>query len=485
MTDEEAKPKEKKFKDVAVVRRGHEIVLPEGMGYNQGIEWLQRRRDEDEKIVAVQEDVDAYPMEGGYAFMRALQRTYGFTSLINTPTMFGPKPPQLIGLEIGIGETAQVPWGRMQVPDVEGWIGTTIATKDNDRFVFRIVGEVKQKEKHKVAALAALTRKIVAEESIYRGQAIRVKFQDPTEETADPYISPRFMDTSGVRANELVFSDEVMEQVNTSLFTPIERTELCRKYGIPRKRGVLLEGPYGTGKTLTAFVTAAKAVQNGWTFVYLDNVAQLKQAIMFAKQYEPAVIFAEDIDQVIGDQDRDEETNEILNTIDGVISKTSEILVCLTTNHVETINQAMLRPGRLDAVISVRPPDATAAEKLIRLYARGLLEKKQDLSGVGELIAGQQPAVIREAVERAKLRAVARLKEGEALTLRAADLELASKSMLSHLELLVPLEEDGRSDVEKAADSLADAYREVAEKNTQPQAANGAGQRRQLPSSTQ
>jgi SpoVK/Ycf46/Vps4 family AAA+-type ATPase len=68
---------------------------------------------------------------------------------------------------------------------------------------------------------------------------------------------------------------------------------------VPLKRGVLLEGPYGTGKTLTAFVTAKKCVENGWTFIMLDRVAALKEALTFARMYAPAVVFAEDIDRSV------------------------------------------------------------------------------------------------------------------------------------------------------------------------------------------
>jgi transitional endoplasmic reticulum ATPase len=68
-----------------------------------------------------------------------------------------------------------------------------------------------------------------------------------------------------------------------------------------------------------------------------------------------------------------------LNEIDGVESKGKELITILTSNHAENINQAMLRPGRLDAVLSIQAPDAFAAEKLIRLYARGLILERESL----------------------------------------------------------------------------------------------------------
>jgi hypothetical protein len=89
-------------------------------------------------------------------------------------------------------------------------------------------------------------------------------------------------------------------------------------------------------------------------------------------------------------------------------------------------------------VISVMPPDAKAASKLVRLYARGLVSESEDLSEVGTELDGQIPAVIREVVERSKLAAISRLKEGEALELISKDLVVAARGMKHHLELMAP-----------------------------------------------
>lgn len=152
--------------------------------------------------------------------------------------------------------------------------------------------------------------------------------------------------------------------------------------------------------------------------------------------------------------DRDEKMDAILNTIDGVDTKGMELVVVLTTNHVDTIEPAMMRPGRLDAVISVTAPDAAAVTKLIRLYARGQLDPNTDLTRVGEKLEGQIPAVIREVVERSKLAAIHRMNADEDLTLQSADLEIAANQMLNHVRLMTPKPIDARSDREKAADTL-------------------------------
>ncbi len=176
---------------------------------------------------------------------------------------------------------------------------------------------------------------------------------------------------------------------------------------------------------------------NGLRHFAVDTVRNLQPAIYFAQQYQPAVIFAEDIDRVVEGSARTDDVDAILNSIDGVDTKGSELIVVLTTNHIERINRAMLRPGRLDAVVSVRPPDAEAAQRLLRLYGRGLIPEDAKLLTVGGMLEGQIPAVIREVVERSKFSAITRL-DGGALSLTEADLVTAATGMLNQVKLVAP-----------------------------------------------
>ncbi len=433
---------------VELERAGKKITLPEGMSFEDGILWLQRKREEDQRVVTVSEEVSGYPLDAGIAVMRALERSRGFLGLESTKSMFGENPPAMITVETGVEETTQVPWGRVTVPGIEGYLETGLTLRDG-RPVLQIGGQVKQKHRSEVASLIAEARQLLKAESIYRGKAIRVRFPQAGE-PPNPKLMPRFIDLRRVREDELTFPTAVAEQVRTSLFTPIERTEACRRAGIPLKRGVLLEGPFGVGKTLTAYVTAKKCAENGWTFIYLETVGDLQQAIAFAKEYQPACIFAEDLDRAVSG-DRSVSMDAILNTIDGIESKGTEVMVVLTTNDVEAVNRAMLRPGRLDAVISVTPPDAAAAVRLVRTYGRGLIREGEDLAPVGEALAGRIPAVIREVVERAKLQSVAC---GGEVELLASNLLAAASGMARQLELLDNDADEPMDDVEVFAEAF-------------------------------
>jgi transitional endoplasmic reticulum ATPase len=422
--------------DVAIGNDGHKIILPSkpvNMDLGTAIKTLERKLKEENQEVGVDERVDAFPLDGAVAFHKAMQQMFGWVTAVPTPGFFGPQPPRTIDVEIGFNQRISVIWGRFELPGIDGHVECGgYSTPNGPRFI--ITGKVRRKHHKIIRLLAETTRAIVARDSIYRGKAIRLTVNDDGDVDWDNGIS--FSDLSGVHPDHLVFSAATEIQIATSLWTPIEQTERCRLHGIPLKRGILMEGPYGTGKSLASAVTAVKAVANRWTFLSVDKVTGLAEALHFARKYQPCVIFAEDIDRVMNGSDRDDEIDDILNTIDGIESKSTEIMVVLTTNHVERITRAMLRPGRLDAIISIQPPDAEAVRKLVRLYGHGLVKPDDRLEAAGEALAGAIPAVISECVQRAKLVAIRRRPTDDGLLITDADIADAALGLQPHVTLL-------------------------------------------------
>lgn len=429
----EAKASEWKWQKMDVEASGEKIIIPDGMNYAEARHWLTVREQAESVKVGLNESFNVFPLEGALAFAKALDRKFGFYEKVAIEGFFKDTPPQMIGVETGVGKVTQVPWGRVQMPGLSGFMETGIGW-DGPRPIFKVVGEIKQGDKRIAEEVFELTREILKSESIYKGHALRIRFPAYGEDW-DVSMAPKFMDLLGVKSSDLILPALVDHLVRTAILTPIRHTQMCVSQGIPLKRGILLEGPYGTGKTLTARVVAKACEDNEWTFLYLESVAHLERAILFARQYEPCVIFAEDIDRVVSGE-RSVSMDAILNTIDGVDTKSSKIMVVLTTNHVENINVAMLRPGRLDAVISVTPPDAEAVQRLVRHYARGLIAADADLSGIGQKLNGQIPASIREVVERSKLAVIDRTAGKGPFTLTSPDLEVTADGMLNHLKLL-------------------------------------------------
>lgn len=424
--------------DVGIEYSGRAITLPEDpekMPTLKAIEALQRKHRDEMQAFDLHEIIDAYPLDAAVAFVRAMQNLYGWAS--SQGTFFGN--PKMMSVKTGWRDedVVQVPMGRFMLPGIEEPItGEAYDSK------FVIHGTFRKKDRHILLALATETRRLVREQSIYRGKAIRLTVDSYGEPDTDK--PPTFLNVEDTTEDALIFDKDIEEQINTSILVPIKHTDACRSNKIPLKRGVLLEGPYGTGKSLTARMTANACEKNGFTFILLDDVKGLRTALEFANRYAPAVVFAEDIDRVMSE--RDDAANDLINTIDGVVSKNAEIMTILTTNFAEKLDPVILRPGRLDAVISLRAPSREAVERLLRSYAGKLLAKDQKVVSAANELAGQIPATIRECVERAKLGMIGR---GDT-KLSDQDLVTAAQTMKAHLALL-----NRKTPKESHADKLA------------------------------
>jgi len=444
------------YKDVGLVHDGKQIILPsepKPMTIREAMEMLEMIEEEQETNISLNHQINCFPLDGAVQFYTAQLQTYGHPIGTKTPpkSMFeGASPPEIISVDVGFGEKMQVPWGSVKLPNISGRFETQIPTNPKSGPGFVITGEIKKKDEKVAADLAELTEKLLKTSSIYKGKAIRVSFEYLREERPfDPKMdSPTFIDTRSIDPSSLIFPEDTQKLIDQGLFLPIEKTQECRNNGIPLKRGILLEGQYGCGKTLTANVTAKKCEENGWTFFYLDDVRDLTLALEFAKLYAPCVIFAEDVDQAT-QGGRCPELNSILNTLDGVDYKDEEIITILTTNHAENINKAFLRPGRLDTVVPVRPPDQEACERLINQYGRGLLHEDANVPEAAKALKGHIPATIRECVERAKLIALGRCNDISGQVTHQ-DLMDSLAGMKPHMQLMHDAPADGPSQLEFA-----------------------------------
>jgi len=442
------KKKEPEFKNVSVMYvddpKAKHIVLPmqdgQPMSYAKAREWLTKVEQEESRKFAFSYKFRGwYPFDAMWALYRALAEVYGFTHVADFEinTFFGKmkQPPSSISIDIAPGEKQQIPWGPVEVhglsvplvPSIEFYQGLPILS---------VSAEIMNKERGTCDRMMAKAEQLLKESSIYRGKAVEIDFTifDPRSIMFDTERAPRFMDTN-IKEKDLILSEELADRLDVEVWTPIRQTDLCREHKVPLRRGVLLAGKYGVGKTLAAKVTAKVCVDNGWTFLYVKDLNQLPAALYFAKRYEPCVIFTEDINRVTDGQ-RDSSMDNLFNTLDGIDRKNDEVMVIFTTNNLEDIHAGMLRPGRIDSVIVVTPPDAKAAERLIRHYGSGLVEPTADLTAVGKLLAGQIPAIIAEAVQRSKAAAIRDASKGKPLQVGARHLEVAARQLLEHAKYL-------------------------------------------------
>lgn len=432
------------------------IMLPmingKRMTYDQALYWISKIKEEDEKVFTFTYKFKGwFPFDAMWALYRAAVKVFGFVHIqeFNWRT-----PPVMITIQTGYDQHQQIPWGPMEIMGISAPLKPMIVL-DNGIPTLMITSTIKNSDRFTCDNIMVLAEKMLSESSIYRNKAIEVDFTifNPDNFQFDIERAPRFMDTN-VKESDLILSDDVFDQINVSILTPIRNTAMCREQKIPLRRSNLLAGKYGVGKTLTARVAARVCEENNWTFLYLKDLNQLPQALYFARKYQPCLVFAEDINRKMSGA-RTAEMDTLLNVIDGIDRKNDEVMTVFTTNNIEEIHPAMLRPGRMDSIITVTPPDAKAVERLVRLYGRKMVQENEDLTEVGKLLEGQIPAIIGEAVEKSKLAAIKDHVPGQPLVIRSEHLLIAGKTMLNHAKLLEP-PAPPRPDIAILGDAIAE-----------------------------
>lgn len=184
--------------DVGIEHAGTKITLPADpnhMSIDEGIDALQRKKKDLDTKLDVHEIIDAFPLDGAVAFVKALERKYGWATSAPVPGFWGPKPPQMITVDVGPGpkEKIQVPWGGFVLPGVDGQINTSVTNTPRGSALV-IYGTVKKKDVTTLKDIADMTREIVRTESIYRGRAIRLR--SASAAAVDISNPPEFMDLS-------------------------------------------------------------------------------------------------------------------------------------------------------------------------------------------------------------------------------------------------------------------------------------------------
>lgn len=425
-----------KIDKVEIVRHGEAMVIPDSMTYEEAGRAIAYKIREEEQFTNFNAEVNAFPYDGAYALAKAMEKQFGI--VIAKPKMgwFGAEPPESVTLEINAeGDTVQVPWGQFSIPAWgEGTVSTGFSFSDG-KLVFKMTADIKGKYREQWEELVKRTKEILAKESIYRGHAIRINLQairDRSGNVEAEIPDIRFIKVSN--AVQPIFSKTLEDQLNYDVLMYIRRADQVRQMqGGYIKRGVLFAGKYGTGKTMTANWIAKVAEEFGWTFIYV-RADDIPYALDFARTYQPCVVFAEDIDAVAG-ADRSKSVNDLLNKLDGVDSKRHDILFVATTNHVDTINAAMLRPGRMDVVMRVDPPDAEASIRMARHYAKGAMDENDNYTQAATLLANRIPAEIEEVVKRAQTRALFRTGEANS-PINAQDLYGAALAVKAEKDML-------------------------------------------------
>ncbi|MBF0990576.1 MAG: ATP-dependent metallopeptidase FtsH/Yme1/Tma family protein [Atopobium sp.] len=211
---------------------------------------------------------------------------------------------------------------------------------------------------------------------------------------------------------------ESMQEIVSFLKTPDKYKEI----GARCPRGALLVGPPGTGKTLIAKAVAGEAGVPffqiaGSEFVEMfvgRGAAKVRDLFKQANEKAPCIIFIDEIDAVgkrrdasLNSNDEREQTlNQLLSEMDG-FDNHKGIVVLAATNRPETLDKALLRPGRFDRRIPVELPDLKGREAVLQIHANDVkMEPGVDLSIVAKSTPGASGADLANIINEAALRAV-------------------------------------------------------------------------------
>jgi transitional endoplasmic reticulum ATPase len=368
------------------------------------------------------------PWDVAHAFEKAVQKVTGTTGVgKKTYSFFGSTPPQRITINISPGETMDVPWGAIEIEALKAT--ATLSTFNHAEY--GILGYVTmsapKRQGGRIDAFFKMMEHYLETESIYRGKAF------------DGQADPEFIDLSGVDPNQIIYSDHVTEQFQANVWSLLEYGDEMEAHGIPLKRAVLLEGPYGTGKTLGIYRTGQLALENGWTFIYCrPGRDELKTVMETARLYPPAVVAFEDVDTIasgVTAQERDHVT-ELLDLFDGITAKGTRLMVLMSSNHVEKLHKGMMRPGRLDAVINIAELDTNGIMRMVHaLVPKSQLIEPLDEELIGGAMEGYMPAFVKEAIDRARRYSIAR-NQGVPGKLNTADFVLAGEGLRPQLEMM-------------------------------------------------
>ena len=239
----------------------------------------------------------------------------------------------------------------------------------------------------------------------FRGQVLSF---DVTEYEGTELVS--FLPRAALTRDDVVLPDGVLDAVEAHVVRSAEVTEHLLRLGQHLKRGVLLHGPPGTGKTHTVRYLIGRLRHS--TVIVLSGRALrlLDQAAALARRLAPAVLVIEDVDLVAEDRSDHEVSPllfELLNKIDGVDGD-ADVAFVLTTNRVDVVERALVdRPGRVDLAVEVPRPDAAARERLLRLYTRDVPLDDDAVAATVAATTGVTASFMRELVRRALLRCLA------------------------------------------------------------------------------
>jgi SpoVK/Ycf46/Vps4 family AAA+-type ATPase len=264
-----------------------------------------------------------------------------------------------------------------------------------------------------------------ARNSIYLGQVVDVNFD--------------FMKLTDFKPENVAITDTLRSKIELFVTGPLRYSNALDERGLPRKSGLFLYGPPGGGKTMAKTVCQYMAARMGAIVVEVDPslgvegfAAAAARTDVLLENGHKVVIGMEDMEK-LATKDR----AKVLDILDGTSSKGFRRITIGTTNFLETIDRAMLRPGRFDAVEFCGLPDLSAFTQLVKVLIREEDRGDIDYAEAYPYFEGYSYAFISNAVQIILRAAINRAKgDLSNLSVNTQDLIDAANAVRGHFDLM-------------------------------------------------
>jgi len=255
---------------------------------------------------------------------------------------------------------------------------------------------------------------------------------------------------------------ESLTEIVDFLHNPDKYTEI----GATLPKGALLVGPPGTGKTLLAQAVAGEANVpffsiSGSEFVEMFvgmGAAKVRDLFKQANEKAPCIVFIDEIDTVgkkrdgsgiAGNDEREQTLNQLLSEMDGFDGKKG-VVILAATNRPESLDKALLRPGRFDRRIRVELPDLAGREAILRVHAKKIrMDESVDLMAIARVTPGASGADLANIINESALNAV---REGKRI--------VSQKNLEDSVETIIAGQERKSAVISKKEKEII-AYHEV------------------------
>jgi hypothetical protein len=268
--------------------------------------------------------------------------------------------------------------------------------------------EVLAADREAATAARDETERLIRAHDVFRGQVL--SFTE-SEHHGNELVT--FLPRPAVTAADVVLPDGMLEHIERHIIGVADWSADLLGAGQHLKRGLLLHGPPGTGKTHTVRYLTARLASLTVILLTGRSIRFIDQAAALARRLQPSMVVLEDVDLVAVDRDYTPGGNpllfSLLDAMDGV-GADADVTFVLTTNRADILETALAdRPGRVDLAVEIPRPDARCRERLLRVYARDLTVD----ADLGQVVAGTEgvtASFIKELIRRTVL---ASLRAGE------------------------------------------------------------------------